>query len=155
MQVPPIDVRRPARPVHPDIGPTVFFCAIAAVCCAPVPTAEPEPPVQKAQPASQATSAPKAPVPLRPRSTLQNPTSPLARQVATMAKVGRCGSPTFSPDGRQLAFVSDLTGVPQIWTVPVKGGWPRQVTALDDQVGGVRWSPDGKWLAFSVAPGAD
>ena len=42
---------------------------------------------------------------------------------------------------------------PQIWSVAVDGGWPVQLTALDDPVGFVTWSPDGKWLAFSLAPG--
>jgi dipeptidyl aminopeptidase/acylaminoacyl peptidase len=73
--------------------------------------------------------------------------------VAMMAKIGFCNSPSFAPDGTRLAFITNLSGVPQIWTVPVEGGWPRQVTALDDPVGGVVWSPDGAWLALSVAPG--
>jgi dipeptidyl aminopeptidase/acylaminoacyl peptidase len=73
--------------------------------------------------------------------------------VALMAKIGACSSPSFSPDGSRIAFVSDLTGIPQVWTVATEGGWPEQVTALDDQVAGVRWSPDGTWLAFGLAPG--
>ncbi|MFQ5701618.1 MAG: S9 family peptidase [Acidobacteriota bacterium] len=77
----------------------------------------------------------------------------LESSAARLAKVGACWSPSFSPDGRQLSFVSNLTGVPQVWTVSVEGGWPRRVTALDDAVGGVTWSPAGKWLAFSLAPG--
>ena len=77
----------------------------------------------------------------------------LKRSVALMAKIGACWSPSFSPDGKQIAFVSDLTGIPQIWTVSASGGWPTQVTALDDRVGAVEWSPDGEMLAFSVAPG--
>ena len=77
----------------------------------------------------------------------------LDAEVARMAKIGSCWSPSFSPDGSRLAFVSNLNGVPQVWTVDAAGGWPRLVTALDDQVGGVSWSPDGKWLAFSLAPG--
>ncbi|MGH9324144.1 MAG: S9 family peptidase, partial [Vicinamibacteria bacterium] len=40
-----------------------------------------------------------------------------------------------------------------VWIVPSEGGWPSMVTALDDPVGGVAWSPDGEWLAISVAPG--
>jgi dipeptidyl aminopeptidase/acylaminoacyl peptidase len=73
--------------------------------------------------------------------------------VALMAKIGSCSSPSFSPDGKRLAFVSDLNGVPQVWTVPAGGGWPELVTALDDHVGAVSWSPAGDWLAFSLAPG--
>lgn len=70
-----------------------------------------------------------------------------------MAKVGACWSPNFSSDGKQIAFVSNLNGIPQVWTISAIGSFPQQVTALDDQVGLVRWSPDGQWLAFSLAPG--
>jgi len=77
----------------------------------------------------------------------------LEREVARLSGIGACWSPSFSPDGSTLAFVSDLNGAPQIWTVPPDGGWPRLVTAHDDPVGRVRWSPAGEWLAYSVAPG--
>jgi dipeptidyl aminopeptidase/acylaminoacyl peptidase len=70
-----------------------------------------------------------------------------------MARIGACSSPALSPDGGRLAFVSDLSGVPQVWLVDSAGGWPELKTAFDDQVRDVRWSPDGKWLAFTVAPG--
>ncbi|HEX6186021.1 MAG TPA: S9 family peptidase, partial [Pyrinomonadaceae bacterium] len=53
----------------------------------------------------------------------------------------------------QLAFVTNLSGLPQVWTMPAAGGYPVLVTAFDDPVGFVRWSPDGEWLAFNVAPG--
>ncbi|HEX5760524.1 MAG TPA: S9 family peptidase [Thermoanaerobaculia bacterium] len=77
----------------------------------------------------------------------------LESEVARMTKIGACFGPSFSPDGRQIAFVSTLSGLPQAWVVAAAGGWPRQVTAFDDPVGEVRWSPDGAWLAVSVAPG--
>jgi dipeptidyl aminopeptidase/acylaminoacyl peptidase len=73
--------------------------------------------------------------------------------ILRMARIGYCGSPSLSPDGRRIAFVSSLSGVPQVWVVPTEGGWPEAVTALDDQVTGVDWSPGGEWLAFGVAPG--
>lgn len=73
--------------------------------------------------------------------------------VTRMAKIGRASSPTFSPDSTRLAFVSDRTGVPQVWVTAVDGGAPLQVTKGDDPVGRVIWSPDGTWLALSLAPG--
>ncbi len=77
----------------------------------------------------------------------------LERSVAAMVKIGFCASPSFSPDGKRIAFVSNMTGIPQIFTVSSDGGWPEQVTAFDDPVGFVTWSPEGSWLAFSLAPG--
>jgi Tol biopolymer transport system component len=75
----------------------------------------------------------------------------LTATVTRMARIGRCTSPQFSPDGKTLAFRSDMSGVPQIWTVPVEGGWPHQITALDDAVDTLEWSPTSDWLALSVA----
>ncbi|MBA4136592.1 MAG: hypothetical protein C0518_04670 [Opitutus sp.] len=77
----------------------------------------------------------------------------LAATIARMARIGSCLSPSLSPDGQTVAFVSNLSGNPQIWTVPATGGWPTQITAFEDQVNGVQWSPAGDWLAFSMAPG--
>lgn len=77
----------------------------------------------------------------------------LEASVASMAKIRGCWSPSFSPDGGRLAFVSDLNGLPQVWTVPVEGGWPELVTDLDDQIYRVAWSPQGDVLAFALAPG--
>lgn len=76
----------------------------------------------------------------------------LEATVSSMAKVGGVWSPAFSPDGRQIAFVATLSGVPQVWVMPVAGGFPRQVTAFDDPVQAVSWSPDGRYLAFNVYP---
>jgi dipeptidyl aminopeptidase/acylaminoacyl peptidase len=81
------------------------------------------------------------------------PSSPAEQAVALTAKVGASWSPSLSPDGRRIAFVSDLNGVPQVWTIAAEGGFPNLVTALDDPISSVVWSPDGEWLAFSLAPG--
>ena len=80
-------------------------------------------------------------------------TDDLERSVALMAKIGSATSPSFSPDGRTIAYVTNLGGLPQVWTVDAAGGYPQLVTALDDPVGFVEWSPDGVWLAFTLAPG--
>lgn len=77
----------------------------------------------------------------------------LAESVRRMARIGFCSSPSFSPDGRRIAFISDLSGLPQVWVVDAEGGWPELLTSTDDQIIMVAWSPDGAWLAFSLAPG--
>ncbi len=86
-------------------------------------------------------------------ASLGGPADDPAALVARMAKVGSCYSPSFSPDGRRVAFVSDLGGLPQVWIVAAEGGWPEPVTALDDPISSVWWSPSGDRLAFTLAPG--
>ncbi len=80
-------------------------------------------------------------------------TAALSADIARMARIGSCFSPSLAPDGRTIAFITNISGNPQIWTVPSTGGWPTQITAFNDQVNGVSWSPAGDWLAFSMAPG--
>jgi dipeptidyl aminopeptidase/acylaminoacyl peptidase len=77
----------------------------------------------------------------------------LEEKVRMMAKIGFSSAPVFSPDGKRIAFISNMSGSPQVWTVAATGGWPDQVTALDDPVSGLNWSPNGEWLALQVAPG--
>jgi dipeptidyl aminopeptidase/acylaminoacyl peptidase len=84
--------------------------------------------------------------------------SDLEEMVVRMAKIGSCSTPSFSPDGKRLAVLCNLGGLPQVWTVSSGGadgsGWPSLVTAVDDQVTNVLWSPtDPDLLAFSLAPG--
>jgi dipeptidyl aminopeptidase/acylaminoacyl peptidase len=77
----------------------------------------------------------------------------LEAAVARMARIGSASSPSFSPDGTKLAFVSNISGLPQVWIVASAGGYPELVTPFEDPVGFVQWSPDGAWLAFTLAPG--
>jgi len=77
----------------------------------------------------------------------------IASTVEAIARIRLAMSPSFSPDGRTIAFLSNASGSPQIWLMPVAGGEPRQLTNLPDPVESVFWSPAGDWLAYSVLPG--
>lgn len=59
--------------------------------------------------------------------------------------------PVYSPDGRQMAFISDRSGREEIYLVPADGGGePQKITDMDILKQGVTWSPDSKSLAFST-----
>ena len=61
----------------------------------------------------------------------------------------------LSPDGKQIAFNFQQGGSVNIWTAPVEGGPPRQLTFDKESMGYPCWSPDGKFLAFEVKRGDD
>ena len=51
-----------------------------------------------------------------------------ARALTVLDK--RDASPSFSPDGATLAFLSTRSGDPQVWFLPVAGGEPEKKTDL-------------------------
>ncbi len=58
-------------------------------------------------------------------------------------------NPSFSPDGRKIAFVSTRSGNKEVWVCARDGTMPLQITDLRaGDTGNPRWSPDGKWIAF-------
>jgi dipeptidyl aminopeptidase/acylaminoacyl peptidase len=58
------------------------------------------------------------------------------------------GGSTWSPDGKTVAFISNLSGRDNLWLVPSEGGWPMQLTVSDERQTSPTWSPDGKWIAY-------
>ena len=73
---------------------------------------------------------------------------------AALLKVARISDPQLSLDGRTVAFTVqaiDLEGnkkPKQIYTVPMDGGIPRQITNAGTTNERARWSPDSKRIAF-------
>ncbi|HZP22715.1 MAG TPA: S9 family peptidase [Terriglobales bacterium] len=59
------------------------------------------------------------------------------------------GGTTWSPDGSQVAFISNISGRNNVWIVPATGGWPTQLTISDQRQGQPVWSPDGNWIAYA------
>ncbi len=63
-------------------------------------------------------------------------------------------SPDFSPDGKRVAYLSDLTGVPQIWMTDLSGQRsPQQITLEDERVGFLSFAPRSERVAFGIDRG--
>src|SRR5437588_63808 len=51
------------------------------------------------------------------------------------------GGSTWSPDAKQVAFISNISGRSNVWLVPAQGGWPTQLTISDQRQASPSWSP--------------
>jgi dipeptidyl aminopeptidase/acylaminoacyl peptidase len=65
--------------------------------------------------------------------------------------VRSASGPSFSSDGKQLSFLTDITGVAEVWTVPVEPQfarplWPEQLTFRGERVASATYSPLGDTL---------
>ena len=67
-----------------------------------------------------------------------------------VAEQADISSPQWSPDGKKLLFVSAASGKPQIHMRWLDTGSSGQISHLPHAPTDISWSPDGKWLAFSM-----
>ncbi|NNM59617.1 MAG: Tol-Pal system beta propeller repeat protein TolB [Legionellales bacterium] len=63
-------------------------------------------------------------------------------------------SPAWSPDGRQISYVSFESYLPQIYVSTVATGQRRLITSFNGINGAPEWSPDGKELAVALSRGS-
>ena len=57
-------------------------------------------------------------------------------------------APSFSPDGRMIAFLNVEESPPQVWVKSVEGGEPVRITSGDLPAARPRWSPKGDQIIF-------
>src|SRR5579863_32267 len=65
---------------------------------------------------------------------------------------------SFSPDGKYLSFLTDITGVAEVWRVPVDvfaatPSWPEQVTFRGERVATAEFSPTDHTLLLTADVG--
>src|SRR4030088_190487 len=94
-------------------------------------------------PSPQAVTDPKQ-IASKPNAQVE----PRSLTIEKLYMTRQVGRPTWSPDGKSIAFISNMSGRNNIWTVSAEGGWPTQLTVSDQRQSSVAWSPDGKWIAY-------
>src|SRR5262249_2176108 len=64
--------------------------------------------------------------------------------------VKRGSAPTWSPDGKLLAFLNDEANRQQICVVDPASGQSHLVTRADSPISRISWSPGGRRIAFTT-----
>lgn len=64
-------------------------------------------------------------------------------------------TPSFSEDAKSVYFLSAKSGSQQLYSIPVAGGPPKQLTNIAGDVGGYKVSPDGRRVALAAEAFAD
>src|SRR5690348_10299753 len=76
-------------------------------------------------------------------------------QIEDFLEIKRSFRPSFSPDGSSVAFLSDLSGVAQIYLVPRQGSDIKQLTSYPEPINDLAFSPTNNELLFAMAQGGN
>lgn len=105
-------------------------------------------PAMKIAVANGEDSAPKAPAAVALPVEATQPPSSAKLETATKTDTVSQWSPIFSPDGSQIAFISNELGDPQVYLRDPQSGKLRPLTQTPEQKANLIWSPDSLKLAY-------
>jgi dipeptidyl aminopeptidase/acylaminoacyl peptidase len=80
----------------------------------------------------------------------------LPYEFARYLKIRSAWGASWSPEASRVSFLTEITGVPQVWEVTVEGpSWPEQLTFYEERVSGAEYSPTDNRLLFGMDAGGN
>ena len=72
-------------------------------------------------------------------------------RIAPDAMASRNQFPKWSPDGKYIAYLSDVSGRDEIWISDADGLAPKKISNLDSEKAAIVWTPDSSALLYTAA----
>src|ERR1700730_384682 len=84
----------------------------------------------------------------------------MVRSFEQYLNIRRAYHPSFSPDGKTISFLSTISGVSEIWSVPIDmhaqvPAWPEQLTFRGERVTSAIFSPTNQTLLMASDVGGN
>ncbi|HEV2022789.1 MAG TPA: S9 family peptidase [Terriglobales bacterium] len=93
-------------------------------------------------------------------AALASPAAPVLRSAGRYGmerylNIRSASRPSYAPNTDDIAYLTAVTEVNQVWKHPARGGWPEQLTFFNDRVLDVEWSPRGDLILLTKDQGGD
>src|ERR1700755_2946958 len=85
----------------------------------------------------------------------ENSTASSPMPVADLLQTVRIGGSTWSPDGKQIAYVSNASGRLNLWVMQAEGTGARQLLKSNDRQSGPIFTKDGREIVYEQDKGGD